>query len=264
MLSKNKITLYQNLGKKKFRDKHSIFIVEGEKIITEILLQKKHCPYQIKELIVDESYAEQENGQEFLHFANHVETIMVKSSILKKISCLQTFSPLIAIIHKPQKEDDLKIPPDMPCIILDNIQDPGNLGTLIRTSSWFGINTLYCSKDTVDIYNPKVIQASMGAFIKTKLYYTNIQDLLKKFTDYKKPIYGTFLEGDSIHDVSIKKNAAIVFGNEGNGIHSSLDPYFTHRITIPPHSTEASPESLNISVAHGIICAAYHQQNHSK
>jgi TrmH family RNA methyltransferase len=144
-------------------------------------------------------------------------------------------------------------------LVLDGIQDPGNMGTIVRVADWFGIEDIICSPDTADIYNPKTVQATMGAIARVKVHYTNLKDFLQKHNHL--PIYGTFLEGKNIYCESLSENGFIVMGNEGNGIRPETEKAINRKLFIPsfPFEREAS-ESLNVGVATGIICGEFRRR----
>lgn len=166
---------------------------------------------------------------------------------LKKISFLQHPKDSVAVCKIPEnkllKNTSIQL-------ILDGIQDPGNLGTIIRLADWFGIEQIICSTDTVDVYNPKVIQATMGSFLRVNVFYTDIEDYLK---DYEHPILGTDMNGESIYETQFPERFSLVFGNEGNGIRPSTEDLITKMITIPRFGNSQSTESLNVSMSAGII-----------
>ena len=144
---------------------------------------------------------------------------------------------------------------------LDDVQDPGNLGTIIRIADWFGIEHIFCSSGTADVYNPKTIQATMGAIARVKLHYCNLPDFLKSASQKNTPIFGTFLDGENIYTQELPANGIIIMGNEGNGISKQIAEMVTHRILIPnyPQGCETS-ESLNVAVATAIVCAEFRRR----
>lgn len=263
MVSNNKIKIFQSLKQGKYRDKHLLFVVEGQKIITELLAMGLNNPYPFEAILVSDSLDKSSDFDASLFEQNQPGIEIVPFSTIKKISSRQSPDHILAILRKPEAETDMQAAREKPCIILDRIQDPGNLGTIIRTSLWFGISTLYCSLDSADLYNPKVIQSTMGAFAHVQLYYTDLHTLLAYFQSHNKAIYGTCMQGHSLYDVHLASNAAFVFGNEGQGIHTDYYPYFSGMLSIPACGSGNSPESLNISIAHGIVCSTYRQQQNS-
>lgn len=234
MLTAHTIKIIQSLDKKKYRQKYNLFLVEGNKIIKEL----PNSDYEITELYsTDPDTLNLENSK--VH--------KIQPAELKKISFLQTPKDSIAVCRIPKEE---KIIETSIQIILDGIQDPGNLGTIIRLADWFGIEQIICSNDTVDIYNPKVIQATMGSFLRVNVVYTNLESYL---TNYKYPVFGTDMDGKNIYKTEFPAKFSIIFGNEGNGIRPSTEELISQMITIPRFGKNMSTESLNVSMSAGII-----------
>lgn len=234
MLTAHKIKILQSLDQKKFRQKYNLFLVEGNKTIKEI----PNSPYRIKEIFT--------LNPDLLEIKN-VEITKISPSELKKISFLQNPKDSVAICEFR----DEKILEDVPIqLILDGIQDPGNMGTMIRLADWFGISQIICSLDTVDFYNPKVIQASMGSFVRVNIVYQNLEEY---FESNKNPIIGTDMIGENVFNYEFPKKLNLVLGNEGNGIRPEIKKLLTEKITIPRFGKSQSTESLNVSMAAGII-----------
>jgi TrmH family RNA methyltransferase len=250
MLSKNKIRYIQAISRKKGRSETGLFIAEGEKLITELMLSD----FKFELLIVRE-----DRLQSFLGI--NCEKLIATEDEIKKISLLTTPTSAVAlcfqnkyIITENTLQDDLTI-------VLDNIQDPGNLGTIIRLASWFGIGQIICSKNTVDCYNPKVIQATMGAIAHVKVYYTNLIDFLSGSKEKGRLIYGAFMEGENIYFSTLVENGIIVFGNEGNGISPEVRKFIIKEISVPSFSVNQQiVESLNVSVAAAIVCSEFRRR----
>ena len=234
MLTAHKIKILQSLDKKKFRQKYNLFLVEGNKTIKEIPFSR----YRINEIFSI-------NPQEFP--VQDVNITPVSPSELKKISFLQHPKDSVAVCELIEA----KTSPDASIeLILDGIQDPGNLGTIIRLADWFGIEQIVCSEDTVDVYNPKVIQASMGSFLRVNIVYGNIQNYLE---NSPSPIIGTDMDGESLYEYMFPEKFRLVLGNEGNGIRPETEELITQKITIPRFGKSKATESLNVSMAAGII-----------
>lgn len=234
MLTAHKIKILQSLDQKKFRQKYNLFLVEGNKTIKEI----PASPYKIREVF-------SLNPAEL-----HLETAVaaeISAAELKKISFLQHPKDSVAVceLREEKLEENTGIQ-----LILDGIQDPGNLGTLIRLADWFGIAQIICSEDTVDFYNPKVIQASMGSFVRVNIVYQNLENFLQKT---KNPIIGTDMEGSNFYQFAFPDRFNLVLGNEGNGIRPEIEKRLTDKITIPRFGQSKATESLNVSMAAGII-----------
>lgn len=244
-LSKNKIKYIQSLKDKKHRSISNTFVAEGEKLVND-LLQSCKCqliaalPDKIEE--IDTSYAE--------------ETIIASKDELRRASHLKTTSPVIGVFYQPHLDKASIDFTQGLHLILDGVQDPGNLGTIIRIADWFGINNIICSNNTVDVFNPKVVQSTMGAIARVNVIYTNLKEFIQK--NNQLPIYGTFLEGKNIYKERLEKNGFIIMGSEGKGISSELEIMITNKLLIPsfPANQETS-ESLNVSVATAIICSEF-------
>jgi len=211
-----------------------LFLVEGNKIIKEL----PHSDYQIENLysIDPENLVSQ---------TQEIDKILPAD--LKKISFLQHPKDSVAVCRIPEHKmlSDVTIQ-----LVLDGIQDPGNLGTIIRLADWFGIEQIICSTDTVDLYNPKVIQATMGSFLRVNVFYTDLENYFK---EYKNPVYGTDMKGESLYNTEFPEKFSLVFGNEGNGIRPSTEGLISKMITIPRFGHSQSTESLNVSMSAGII-----------
>lgn len=186
------------------------------------------------------------------------EVIEADSKSIQKVSLLQNPQDSLALVHQAANSvPDLNLSNDL-ILALDFIQDPGNLGTILRIADWFGINTVICSENTVDVFNPKVVQASMGAIFRVNTWYTNLEDFLKEAVNSQIPVYGTFLEGNNIYAETLTRNGVILLGNEGNGISESISKFVTHKLVIPSFSSEENkPESLNVAIATAICCSEF-------
>lgn len=242
MLSKARIKIIQSLHLKKYRNELKLFVVEGKKQVAELLTSN----YQISCLIATHNWA----MQHAQYITNNTELITVSDDELKKVSLLQAPQDVLALVQMP----DINYLPELLInnftIVLDGIQDPGNLGTIVRIADWYGIKNIVCSLDCVDIYNPKTIQATMGSFARVNVYYT---DLIEVLNQIDLPVYGALMQGESLHTVQLHKNALLIIGNEGKGISENLLQYITNPITIPKFG---EAESLNAGVAAAIICDA--------
>lgn len=238
MVSKNQIKLITSLQQKKFRKQEQLFFVEGVKGVQELL----DSNFELLELFTTKA--------DFLTIdQNKVQRIT--DSELKKISALTTPNSCLAIFKIPNA-----IPDDQNGLIvaLDAVRDPGNLGTIIRLCDWFGVKTLICSEETVDVYNPKVIQATMGSISRVNVVYT---DLKKHLLEAKVPIFGTFMEGDSCYKSVLPEEGIIVMGNEANGISKEIEALVTHRITIPRFGDLQATESLNVATATAVLLSEF-------
>jgi TrmH family RNA methyltransferase len=234
MLIAHTIKILQSLDKKKFRQKYNLFLVEGNKIISEL----PNSNFKIKEIL--------STDPQKLDFPGIVMT-HISENELKKISFLKTPKDSIAVCHiEPEKK---MTDPNIQ-LVLDGIQDPGNLGTIIRLADWFGIEQIICSEDTVDFYNPKVIQASMGSFIRVNMVYCNLVDYLSTTENTN---IGTDMDGENIYQFEKPQKLNLILGNEGNGMRPETEKLLHKSISIPRFGKSKSTESLNVSMAAGII-----------
>lgn len=254
MLSRNRIKYIRSLKIKKYRDRYGQFIAEGDKIIGDCI---SHQYPHIEQLIATSGWL---GDHEVKPGGVIKEIIEVSNREFSQISSLDSPSGVMAIINIPETTNSGIIVPEGISVVLDNIQDPGNLGTIFRTASWFGISKIFCSPDCADCYNPKVVQASMGAVLHADICYTILAELLKKYSDHAHlKIYGTFMSGDSIWEEQKSRDALIVFGNESKGISSELLPYIDIRLHIPsrPGLRTCPTESLNVAAAVAVVCAFF-------
>jgi len=250
MLSKNKIKFFNSLKLRKFRIKHNLFLAEGEKLVFNLLqseIKPKFILTTSKELIPTEKYY-------------NFEIFEVNNSDIHKISQLKTPPSIIGVFEIPDYKINFAEIENSLSIFCDDIQNPGNLGTIIRTADWFGIKTVFCSENTVDVYNPKTIQATMGSIASVKIHYINKTNF---FSSLNKNIsvYGTFLEGENIYNTELTANGLIVIGNEGQGISEEIVPFITKKLFIPSYNIkQKSAESLNASIAAAVVCAEFKRQ----
>lgn len=254
MITKNLIKYVHSLNLKKHRDAQQCFVAEGPKVITDLLpLIKCKALYATEEFL-------QSTDQQLFKNAKLVE--IVKQNDLERLSLLRSPREAIAIFEKPSytsnsEESFYSLPQKNLCLALDGVQDPGNLGTIIRIADWFGIEHIFASPDTADAYAPKVIQATMGAIGRVHMHYLELSNFLKQL-DNNIPIFGTFLDGSNIYQHNLKHNGVIVMGNEGNGISQDVAQCVTHKLLIPNFPAERpTSESLNVAVATAIVCAEF-------
>ena len=246
MLSKSKIKLINSLKHKKFRKKENLFICEGVKIF-DTLLDKKN--FKIREIFATENFAKKYPEEKIT---------VISESELKKISILSTPQEVLAIVEIPQRDINDENFKSGLSLVLDHIQDPGNLGTIIRTADWFGIDRIVCSSDSVDLYNPKVVQATMGSVFSVPVFYENLETFFSKTKNI--PVFGTLLEGENIYSANLPANAIILIGNEANGIRKHHLKFITHPVTIPSFNTKKAAESLNVAIATAIVCSEFKRQ----
>lgn len=253
MLSKNKIKQIQSLNRKKYRDATGLFLVEGNKMVEEAL----RSGFIVETLICTTGFLQ--NYPEIRMRA--LEIIETTGELIHKASLLQNPQDSLAIVRMPDSTNQAEDFENELILALDSIQDPGNLGTILRIADWFGIQHVICSENTVDVYNPKVVQSSMGAIFRIKTTYTQLDDFLNKSKKSGLPVYGTFLEGKNIYTENLTTTGILVLGNEGNGISESVAKFVTQKLFIPSFSTEINqPESLNVAIATAICCSEFRRR----
>jgi TrmH family RNA methyltransferase len=238
MLSKNQIKLITSLQQKKYRKQEQLFFAEGVKVVQELLQSN----FELQDLFTTK--------QDFISVSK-TKVHAISDAELKKISALATPNSCLAVFKIPKakemKESGL-------ILALDDVRDPGNLGTIIRLCDWFGIETLFCSDETVDIYNPKVVQATMGSISRVNVVYGDLENFLVKT---KLTVFGTFMDGKNIYQESLPKEGIIVMGNEANGISEAVEKLVTDRIAIPRFGDLQITESLNVATATAIILSEF-------
>lgn len=234
MITKAEIKLIRSLSQKKFRDASGFFVVEGEKLVSEALASG----FDVQKIFRTED---------------------IGAENMSKITHLSSPSPVLALVRKPVAPAQEDLPVAGVSLALDSIRDPGNLGTIIRLADWFGIERIYASHDTVDMYNPKVLQASMGAIFRKQIIYTDLKMTVSGYLKAGIPVYGTFLDGRNIYgEVLSKDNALVIMGSENNGISAELESMVSDKLLIPPYPENArTSESLNVAIATAIICAEF-------
>lgn len=250
MLNKNDVKNIKSLEHKKFRAEKGLFVAEGHKTVLE-LLDRFSCIL----LIATQNWLDSNKKIS----AERIEA--VSADELKHASLLRNPQDVLAIFRIPKKEAKLsEIAQSNLVLALDDVQDPGNLGTIIRLADWFGIKDVFCSKATADIYNPKAVQATMGALSRVSVHYTDLKQSIKELS-YDIPVYGTFLEGEIIYDARLSANGVIIMGNEGNGITPEIKQSVTHKLYIPnwPQGAPTS-ESLNVAIATAIVCSEFRRK----
>jgi len=247
MLTKNQLKLYTSLQNKKNRKDTNLFIAEGRKIVSEAI----NSDFKIEAILATKQWISNNI------FTTNINIIESTQSEINKLSSLTTPTDIMAVIEIPKNDIvDLNLKNKL-TIVLDNIGDPGNLGTIIRLADWFGIENIVCSDNSVDQYNSKVVQATMGSIFRTKVYYTNLFDFLKKASEIKNfNIYGTYLEGENIYNQKLKNEGIIMFGSESHGISENLADFVKHKLNIPSFNNSKT-ESLNISIATSIVCSEF-------
>jgi TrmH family RNA methyltransferase len=253
MLSKSRISLIRSLKYKKFRTLHGVFVAEGEKIVKDLItMSHDKNPYRI-----DSIYATTEwTGINKNERTAGLDVTEVTEDELKRISSLTTPNRVLAIVRIPDYDYDKDLIMNDLSLVLDDIQDPGNLGTIIRIAHWYGIRQIFCSENSTDIYNPKTIQSAMGSIWSVKVFYTELPSFLKYYFDSTDlPVIGTFLKGPSIYNRQSVTRGLLVLGNEARGISEKLEPYIRNRITIPAYNENSRPDSINVAMSAAIVCS---------
>lgn len=244
MLSKNQSKLLRSLQRKKSRQELSLFMVEGGKMVAEVLA----AGWPVHSLYVSEEYAEARQAE---LLACTAPVTLCSPDELSAAGSLISNRDAIAVLQIPQELEQTPLQPGQWALVLDRINDPGNLGTLLRIADWYGISAVVCSPDTVDVYNPKVISASMGSFLRVRVGYQPLDSWLAALPA-GTPVLGAYLDGQSVHQLSPQKaGGVLLMGSEAHGIATELAPFVTSKITIPAFGRA---ESLNVAVATAIIC----------
>ncbi|MEZ7884438.1 MAG: RNA methyltransferase [Bacteroidales bacterium] len=231
MISKADIKFIKSLSLKKFRDEHRMFIIEGEKMVEEA----------------------EKSGFEFVYMLRKED---IGEENMERISLLSSPSPVLAVV-KMKDAQRITTDPSKLYLALDSVRDPGNLGTIIRLAEWFGIDAVIASEDCAELYNPKVVQATMGAIFRKKIIYTDLKKFLSdRSGEYN--IYGTFLDAPSIYEHSITPTGIIVMGSESHGISKEIEHEITQKLYIPPYPADSNgSESLNVAIATAVVCSEF-------
>ena len=249
MITKARIKLIKSLEQRKQRNLQHLFVAEGPKLVGELLATMQ--PTYIAAL--PEWWKE---NKSFIKPSCEADTITPEE--LQKASLLRTPQQVIALFPIPQPIFSIEKARQELCLALDGVQDPGNMGTILRISDWFGIHNVICSEDTVDVYNPKAVQATMGALARVKVHYTNLPEILGQCN---VPIYGTLLDGNNIYEQELDQHGIIVMGNEGKGLSQAIRNLVTQKLYIPnyPIGTQTT-ESLNVAIATSIVCSEFRRR----
>ncbi|MEQ9296912.1 MAG: RNA methyltransferase [Cyclobacteriaceae bacterium] len=244
MISNKKAKFIKSLQLKKYRKQEQSFLVEGKVSVLELLNSN---------LSIQALYTTDEFYQSHIHEQADSEVVeIVDERDLIKVGTLKSNNAALAIVSMPEDKQSIDI--SQPVLVLDDINDPGNLGTIIRIADWYGFHQLICSPETTDQYNPKCISATKGSFTRVSIFEQHLPEFL---SDYKHPIFGALLEGEDVHKAGFQKACAILIGNESHGIQPDLLPFITDPITIPRFG---GAESLNAAIATAIICDVYRQK----
>ena len=241
MVSKNQIKLITSLQQKKYRNINKLFFAEGVKVIQELLQSN----FELEHL-----YSTQDDFEE----VSKEKKTRIEDNDLKKISALSTPNTCLAVFKIPVEKNRIE---SGLIVALDSVRDPGNLGTILRLCDWYGINQLLCSKETVDIYNPKVVQATMGSIARVNVNYVDLNVFIK---ETKLPVFGTFMDGENIYKSVLPQEGIIVMGNEANGISAELEKLIQNRLTIPRFGNIQKTESLNVATATAIVLSEFRRE----
>ncbi|MFO8001641.1 MAG: RNA methyltransferase [Marinilabilia sp.] len=253
MVGKSKKKLITSLSQKKYRDRTGLFVAEGPKLVNDLLASGLQ-----PELLFS-------TGEDILTSQSHELTPeIIDDQSLKKISFLKSPQNVLAVFKKPAERFHFGDHANRLTLALDGVRDPGNMGTILRLADWFGFSHIVCSHDSADVFNPKVVQASMGALGRVTVHYTELDAFCRQSSEeLKMPVFGTFMDGENIYTTSLPSQGLIVMGNEGSGITHAVQKTLTSRLSIPsfgehPHS---GMESLNVAMATAVVCAEFRRQN---
>ncbi len=251
MVSKSKANFILSLQKKKEREKEGLFVIEGDKIVKEFLTAK----VRIRTLVAKPEFINS-LSKELREYIEETESASFDE--LRKISTLKTPHNAIAVVAIPVYHMESADLLQNLTVALDSVQDPGNLGTIVRAAAWFGIKDIVCSENCVDVFNPKVIQSTMGAILNVRVHYRNLKEYLSYTTGQEVPVFGALLEGESIYAHGLGSRGIILLGNESKGISEDLIPFITGRIKIPKFTTALyGIESLNVGMAASVIFSEF-------
>ncbi len=253
MISSSQIKLIRSLQMKKQRDRRRLYVVEGSKMTEDLLDAAAQTAHRPVSLFATEQWIKSQTAR----LGSLKEKVVAcTEKELGKISNMVTPQPVVCLVAMPEEEDRDQKPPAGPVLAFESIRDPGNLGTIMRTASWFGITHLVCSPDSVDRFNPKVVQATMGAIFHVNVLYLDLEEWLSARVDEQRRIFGTFTGGDNLYAASLGEQPVILFGNESHGLSSRYDRYLSGKIAIPAFFTRGNgPESLNVASSVAVFCS---------
>lgn len=239
MLSKAQIKLIKSLHNKKFRKETNMFIAEGKKLVEDIA----DSTFEILHVYATSRYT------------GSLKHMQITEDELSQISTLTAPQAILALCKIPESAGPLPVMKNEWALALDDMRDPGNLGTIIRIADWFGIEHIFCSDESVELYNPKTVQATMGSIARVKVHYLDLADTLTGYKNEGMPIYGGSLQGKNIYNEQLGNNGILVIGNEANGISEKVARTITHQVSIPSYAKGKGAESLNAAVAAAVLCA---------
>ncbi|MCR4918812.1 MAG: RNA methyltransferase [Prevotella sp.] len=265
MISKSQQKLIRSLELKKYRQREGLFVAEGPKVVGDLLRRAEATAIYATSQWIEHNASVMSSGPQ--PTANIHE---VSPSELQHISFLQHPQQVLGLFALPRQKSDaamlptmLRLPTCELVLALDGVQDPGNLGTIIRLADWFGIGTILCSLDTADAWSPKVVQATMGSIARVNVVYTDLKEWLSHLPA-DVPVYGTMLDGTDIYRKQLTRHGVIIMGNEGNGISEQVAARVSHRLLVPSFSLtpDDTAESLNVAIATAVTCAEFRRQQH--
>lgn len=248
-MTKAEIQLVRSLADKQARTESGLFVAEGAKLIGEL----RASQFRVRKIF----------SLEGIFKGPQVETVSAKE--MERLSLLKTANNSLALVEIPRYELDPGKLAGQLILALDEVQNPGNIGTIIRLADWFGIENIVCSVDTADCFNPKVVQATMGAILRVRVHYTDLESFLPQVAARGMPLYGTFLAGENIYESTLTPGGVVIMGNEGRGVRPEISKLVTRKLFIPPYPTgRQGSESLNVAMATGIVCAEFRRQASAK
>ncbi len=249
MISNNQLKVFKSLQQKKFRKEHGLFVAEGDKLAKELLASS----FDIEHVVATQGWLDKNEPD----LSN--ECIVANAKEMERISGLNSASEVMVVCKIPDLTFNANMLQGKLSLVLDNIKDPGNLGTIIRIADWFGIANIICGAETVEAFNPKVVQATMGSITRVQVHYTNLVDLLNH-NDLNLPTFGAVLGGENIYQQELPNNGLIVIGNESKGISPELLTLLDYKISIPSYGDTNGAESLNAAIATALICAEFRRE----
>lgn len=250
MLSKTKVKYIRSLELKKFRNEYNSFLAEGNKLVADML-----PAFECELLLAQPSWMATQGD------IPAKELLAVSEEDIRKASLLKNPQEVLAVFKRPNWSIEEVKPSEQLTLALDGIQDPGNLGTIIRLADWFGIEHIVCSLDTVDVFSPKVVQATMGALAHVKIHYTELEGFLKKQEVLSVPLYGTFLNGENMYTKPLSETGILIMGNEGKGVRPTIEALIHEKLYIPSYPADReTSESLNVAIATAVICAEFRRR----
>jgi TrmH family RNA methyltransferase len=253
MISTARSKLLRSLQQKKFRDQHRLFLVEGEKMVEELTGKDHDQKFRIREIYATPEWIEGNKNKVQLVDTELVEATQAE---IKKVSNLVSPQQVLALVSMPDSSLEYEELLHTPVLAFESIRDPGNLGTIVRTADWFGMDHIVCSPDSTDVYNPKVVQSTMGAIARVQVHYHDLGSLLESPAMKQKAVYGTFLEGENIYKTTLEPAPLVLFGNESHGLSKQLDLHIRHKISIPSFSQNGKgSESLNVASSVAVVCS---------